>query len=334
MKLFLKELSDIPGVSGFEGKVREFIKEKIKDKVDQIEVDKLGNLIAFKKGKVNKKLIISAHMDEVGFIVSNIEEDGKLSILPLGSIDPRVVLGKKVVVGEKQILGVIGSKPIHLMEGYEKVSFENIKVDIGTTKKQEAEAKVKIGDFVSFAPNAMVHGEWISGKALDDRGGCSLLIDLILEDLDLYYDTFFAFVIQEETGLRGSGPCAFKIKPDLAIVIETTTSGDNPEFPEARRSSELGKGPVITPAHRGYVNDERLFNFAVKVAEENKIPYQIKRRTAGGTDAARIAITTGTPSLVISIPSRYIHSPICVLNINDYRNTFKLLSLILIKEVL
>ncbi len=332
--MFLKELSDIPGVSGFEEKVREFIKEKIEDKVDYVEIDKLGNLIAFKKGKVNKKLMITAHMDEVGFIVSNIEEDGKISIIPLGSIDPRVVLGKKVVIGEKQILGVIGSKPVHLMEGYEKVSFNSIKVDIGATKKQEAESKVKIGDFVSFAPNAMVHEEWISGKALDDRGGCSILMDLILSDLDLYYDTFFVFVIQEETGLRGSGPCAFKINPDFAIVVETTTSGDNPEFPPDRRSSELGKGPVITPAHRGYVNDEVLFNFAVKVAKENNIPFQIKRRTVGGTDAARIAITTGTPSLVIAIPSRYIHSPMSVVNISDYQNTLKLLSLILTKEVL
>jgi len=208
-----------------------------------------------------------------------------------------------------------------------------VKVDIGVSKKQEAENKVKIGDFVSFAPNAMLHKDWISGKALDDRGGCSILIDLIEANIEPFYNTYFTFVIQEETGLRGSGVAANQIDPDYAIVIETTTSGDNPEFPEARRSSELGKGPVITPAHRGYVNDEKLFNFAIKVAQENNIPYQIKRRTAGGTDAARIAITTGTPSLVISIPSRYIHSPMCVANLQDYQNTFKLLSIIITKEV-
>jgi len=332
--MFLKELSDIPGVSGFETKVRNYIEEKIKDKVDHIEIDKIGNLIAFKKGKSDKKIMITAHMDEVGFIVSNIEEDGKISILPLGSIDPRVVLGKKVLIGEKQIPGVIGSKPIHLLSGNEgKISFENVKVDIGATKKQEAENKVKIGDFVSFAPNAISHKEWISGKALDNRGGCSILLDLITNGIENYYNLYFAFVVQEETGLRGSGPAASKINPDYAIVVETTTSGDNPEFPEARRSSELGKGPVITPAHRGYINDEKLFNFAVKVAKENNIPFQIKRRTVGGTDAARIAITTGTPSLVIAIPSRYIHSPMSVLNLDDYNNTLKLLSIMLTKEV-
>lgn len=332
--MFLKELSDISGVSGFETKVRSYIEEKIKDKVTYLETDKIGNLIALKKGKTNKKLMITAHMDEVGFIVSNIEEDGKISILPLGSIDPRAVLGKKVLIGEKQIPGIIGSKPIHLISGTEgKLSFENIKVDIGYTKRQEVEAKVKIGDFVSFAPNALLHEEWFSGKALDNRGGCSLLMDLIFSDIEPYYDTYFAFVVQEETGLRGSGPAAFKINPDYAIVVETTTSGDNPEFPQARRSSELGKGPVITPAHRGYVNDEKLFRFAIKIAEENNIPYQIKRRTVGGTDAIRIATTTGTPSLVIAIPSRYIHSPMNVINLKDYENTFKLLSIILTREV-
>jgi len=332
--LYIKELTDINGVSGFEEKVREFIKEKIQDKVDHIKEDTIGNLIAFKKGKIDKKLMLSAHMDEIGFMVSNIEEDGKLSIIPLGSIDPRTVFGKKVFVGEKQIPGIIGSKPIHLMNSLEKItSFENIKVDIGATKKQEVELKVKIGDSVSFAPNTMMHQDWISGKALDDRGGCSILMDLIDLNIHPYYDTYFSFVVQEETGLRGSGPASFQINPDFAIVIETTTSGDNPEFPEDRRSTELGKGPVITPAHRGYVNDEKLFNFAVKIASENHIPYQIKRRTVGGTDAQRIATTTGTPSLVISIPSRYIHSPMSVLNIKDYENTLKLLSILITKEV-
>ncbi|HOJ92363.1 MAG TPA: M42 family metallopeptidase [Dictyoglomaceae bacterium] len=332
--MYIKELTNIDGVSGFEEKVREFIKEKIQDKVDHIKEDTIGNLIAFKKGQTDKRLMLSAHMDEVGFIVSNIEEDGKLSIIPLGSIDPRTVFGKKVLVGEKQIPGVIGSKPIHLMDSLEKVtSFENIKVDIGATKKQEVELKVKIGDSVSFAPNTMIHQGWISGKALDDRGGCSILMDLIDLNINPYYDTYFSFVVQEETGLRGSGPASFQINPDFAIVIETTTSGDNPEFPEDRRSTELGKGPAITPAHRGYVNDEKLFNFAVKIALENQIPYQIKRRTVGGTDAQRIAITTGTPALVISIPSRYIHSPMSVLNIKDYENTLKLLSILITKEV-
>jgi len=333
--LYLKELTEISGVSGYEKKVREFIKEKMKDKVDGVEEDILGNLILWKKGKSEKKLMICAHMDEVGFMVSNIEEDGKLSIIPLGAVDVRAVLGKKVLVGDKEIPGIIGYKPVHLQrDDIENVpSFNEIKVDIGANKKSDAESKVKIGDYVAFSTKPIINGNWFSGKAIDDRGGCSILMDLIDKNLDLYYTTYFVFSVQEEIGGRGARISAERINPDYAFVIETTTSGDNPEFPKDRRSTELGKGPVITPAHSGYVNDERLFNFAVKMAKEHKIPYQIKRRTVGGTDARPIALASGAPSLVISIPSRYIHSPLGVINLSDYENTLKLLSTILEKEV-
>lgn len=333
--MYLKDLTELLGVSGYEKKVRDFIKEKISNKVDGIEEDPLGNLIAKKKGRTDKKLLLCAHMDEVGFIVSNIEEDGKLSILPLGGIDTRSIIGKKVLVGEKEIPGIIGFKAIHLQrdEVYEPPRLENIKVDIGVTKKAEAESKVKIGDFVAFSINSMEHKGWFSGKALDDRGGCSILMDLISSDIELYYETYFVFSVQEELGLRGAGVSAEKVNPDLAIVIETTTSGDNPEFPADRRSTELGKGPAITFAHSGYVVDERLFKWIVDIARENNIPYQVKRRTAGGTDARRIATTlAGIPSAVISIPARYIHSPMSVINLDDYANTLRLVSILLTKE--
>lgn len=333
--MYLKELTELSGVSGYEEKVREFIKEKIKDKVSQIEEDTIGNLIAKKDGNTGKRLMLCAHMDEVGFIVSNIEDDGKLCIIPMGGIDPRTVIGKKVVVGEKGIPGVIGYKAIHLQREdiYTPPKMEDIRVDIGMTKRVEVEGKVRIGDFVAFATESMMHKEWFSGKALDDRGGCSILMDIIDSEIELYYDTYFVFSVQEELGLRGAGVSAEKINPDFAIVIETTTSGDNPEFPPSRRSTELGKGPAITFAHSGYVVDERLFKWIVNVARDYNIPYQIKRRTAGGTDARRIATTlAGIPSAVISIPARYIHSPMSVLNLNDYSNTLKLVSILLTKE--
>ncbi len=333
--MYIKELTEISGVSGYEKKVREFIKEKIKDKVEGIEEDSLGNLIVWKKGKNNKKLMISAHMDEVGFMVSNIEEDGKLSVIPLGGIDFRAIIGKKVLVGENEIPGIIGYKPVHLQRDdlFTPPSFNDIKIDIGATKRGEVEGKVKIGDFVAFAGNSIIHKEWFSGKGLDNRGGCSLLIDLIEKNLNLAYMTYFVFSVQEELGLRGARVASERINPDFAFVLETTTSGDNPEFPEARRSSELGKGPVITPIHSGYVNDEKLFHWVLKIAKENNIPHQIKRRSVGGTDARAIAMTSGAPSLVISIPSRYIHSPLCVMKLSDYENTLKLISIILEKEV-
>jgi endoglucanase len=333
--LYLKELTELFGVSGYEKKVREYIREKIKGRVNLIEEDPLGNLIAMKKGRIDKRLLICAHMDEVGFMVSNIEDDGRLSIIPIGGIDPRAIIGKKVIIGEKEIPGIIGFKAIHLQkdEIYEPPKMENIKVDIGVTKKSEAENKVKIGDFVAFSVESKSNERWFSGKALDDRCGCSILMDIIHRDIDLYYDTYFVFSVQEELGLRGAGVSAERIAPDLAIVIETTTSGDNPEFPSDRRSTELGKGPAITFAHSGYVVDERLFRWIINVARENGIPYQIKRRTVGGTDARRIATTlAGIPSAVISIPARYIHSPMSIINLEDYSNTLKLVSILLTKE--
>ncbi len=333
--MYLKELTELLGVSGYEKRVREFIKDKIANKVDIIEEDPLGNLIAKKKGKTDKKLLLCAHMDEVGFIVSNIEDDGKLSIMPLGGIDTRSIIGKKVVVGEKEIPGVIGFKAIHLQrdEVYSPPKIENIKVDIGATKKSEAESKIKIGDFIAFSVASMEHKGYFSGKALDDRGGCSILMDIIDSDIDLYYETYFVFSVQEELGLRGAGVSAERVNPELAIVIETTTSGDNPEFPADRRSTELGKGPAITFAHSGYVVDERLFRWIIDTARENNIPYQIKRRTVGGTDARRIATTlAGIPSAVISIPARYIHSPMSIISLDDYANTLRLVSILLTKE--
>lgn len=334
--MYLKELTELNGVSGYEKYVREFIKERIRDKVSYIEEDVLGNLIARKEGKTHRRLMICAHMDEVGFMVSNIEEDGRLCVMPMGGIDPRTVIGKRVVIGEKGIPGVIGYKAVHLQRGdvYTPPKIEDIRVDIGVTKKSEAESKVKIGDFVAFAVESMVHKNWVSGKALDDRGGCSILMDLIESSIELYYDTYFVFSVQEELGLRGAGISAERINPDFSIVVETTTSGDNPEFPASRRSTELGKGPAITFAHSGYVVDERLFKWIINVAREHNISYQIKRRTAGGTDARRIATTlAGIPSAVISIPARYIHSPMSILNLEDYNNTLKLISILLTKEV-
>lgn len=334
--LYLKELTELNGVSGYEKKVKEFIKEKIKSKVSGLEEDTLGNLIVWKKGKDNKRLMLCAHMDEVGFMVSNIEEDGRLSVMPMGGIDLRTVIGKRVLIGEKEVPGVIGYKAIHLQKGDQlsPPSIENLKIDIGITKKSEAENKVKVGDFIAFSTESVINSEWIAGKALDDRGGCSILIDLIENDIDLFYETYFVFSVQEELGLRGAGIAAERIKPDFAIVIETTTSGDNPEFPESRRSTELGKGPAISSAHSGYVIDEVLFNWILSNTKELGIPYQIKRRTVGGTDARRIATTLGgIPSAVISIPARYIHSPLSVMNLKDYENTLRLIAKLLTKEV-
>lgn len=320
--MYLKELSEINGVSGNEDKVREFIIEKIKDKVDEYWVDRLGNLIAVKKGNGKAKVVLDAHMDEVGFMITNIEDDGTLSFMPVGGVDPRVVIGKKVIIND-EITGVIGFKAIHLQDDPLKApNFPQLKIDAGFTSKKEAEKKVKIGDYVSFATKYKEIGNYATGKAFDDRGGCSILLDLIESDVKSEYDLYFIFSVQEETGLRGAAVVVEQINPDFAIALETTTAGDNPELGKEHWATHIGDGPALTAVHSGYVIDKEIFDALVNTAKENNIPFQYKRRTAGGTNAARYARSAyGVPAAVISIPSRYIHSPLIVINLDDYKNT-------------
>ncbi|MBT1248602.1 MULTISPECIES: M42 family metallopeptidase [unclassified Thermosipho (in: thermotogales)] len=324
--MYLKELSEINGVSGNEHKVREFIIDKIKDKVDKFWVDNLGNLIALKKGNGKTKVVLDAHMDEVGFMITNINEDGTLSFMPVGGIDPRVAIGKKVIIND-EIIGVIGFKAIHLQDNPLKTpEFSQLRIDAGFSSKKEAEKKVKIGDYASFTTKYKEINNFATGKAFDDRGGCSILIDLIEDNIKSEYDLYFVFSVQEETGLRGAAVVVEQIKPDFAIAIETTTAGDNPELDKELWATHIGDGPALTFMHSGYVIDKRLFETLVNTAKENNIPFQYKRRTAGGTNAARYARSAyGVPAAVISIPSRYIHSPLIVIDLNDYKNTYLLL---------
>ncbi|SHH32748.1 M42 family metallopeptidase [Thermosipho atlanticus] len=331
--MFLKELSELNGVSGNEHKVRNFILEKIKNKVDKFWIDRMGNLIALKKGKGKAKVILDAHLDEVGFMITKINDDGTFSFMPVGGVDPRVAIGKRVKIND-EIQGVIGFKAIHLQkEDYLKTpKFSDLKIDAGFTSKTEAEKKVKLGDYVSFDTKYTEIGNFATGKAFDDRGGCSILMDLIINDVKSDYDLYFAFVVQEETGLRGAAVVAEQIKPDFALAFECTTAGDNPELEKEHWATHLGDGPALTFLHSRYVIDKRIFDSLVDVAKENKIPFQYKRRIAGGTDAARYARSIyGVPAGVISIPSRYIHSPVSVINLNDYKNTYQLAKLFLEK---
>ncbi|MFN6991163.1 MAG: M42 family metallopeptidase, partial [Fervidobacterium sp.] len=261
MLKYLKDLTEIKGVSGFEDDVREYIREKIKDKVDEIFTDRMGNLIAFKKGNANgKKILLDAHMDEVGFMVTNINEDGTLSFAPVGGVDARVVIGKKVQVG-KDTIGVIGYKAVHLQkEGLMNTpKYHELKIDIGAKTRQEAEKIARIGDMVSFTTEYEETDEFIIAKALDDRCGCSILMDLIDENAESENDIYFAFTVQEETGLRGPAVLAEQLNADVALAIETTTSGDDPELEKPLWSTQLGNGPAITFMHSGYVVHQDIF---------------------------------------------------------------------------
>ncbi|MGJ8454120.1 M42 family metallopeptidase [Pseudothermotoga sp. U03pept] len=331
--MYLKELTELDGVSGNERLVREFISEKIKDKVDDMKTDVLGNLIAFKKGtKGKRKIVLAAHMDEVGFMITNIEDDGTLSFAPVGGVETQVMPGKVVRVNGK-IFGAIGYKAIHLQEKDQILkppSIDQLRIYIGAKSKEEASKLVKIGDYVSFTTAYSEENNRAVGKAFDDRAGCSVLMEIAQMNERYEDDLYFAFVVQEEVGLRGSAVVVEQIHPDIAIVIEGTTAGDDPELPEYQWATHLGDGPAITFMHRGYVVNKRVYESIVAVAQKHSIPHQAKRRTAGGTDAARFARTgAGTAAGVVSVPSRYIHSPVSMIDLNDYSNTVLLIRKIL-----
>ncbi len=323
--MFLKELTELNGGSGDEGPVRDFIKEKIEGRVDLLREDRMGNLIALKKGsKDDFKLLFMAHMDEVAFMITAINDDGTLSFAPVGGVDPKVVVGKTLRVGDR--LGVVGYRPIHLQredEGKGRVSYKELSIDIGARKKDEVD--VELGTYAYFTTKYEEIGNRALGKAFDDRVGCSLLMKLVYES-DPLYDTYFVFAVQEEVGLRGSAIVLEQLDVNVAIVVEGTTAGDIPTNDEDRWATHMGNGPVITFMHRGLVVNKEVFETLREVSESLGIPYQFKMRTAGGTDAYRLSTTAyGVPVGVISVPARYIHSPVSMIDLGDYENTFDLL---------
>ncbi|OAA31931.1 peptidase M42 [Kosmotoga arenicorallina S304] len=335
----LKKLSEIPGISGFEEPVADFIEEEIKGKVDNYWRDSVGNLIALKKGKGEntKKLMLLAHMDEVGLMISKINKDGTLGITRVGGVDPRVLIGKKVLVGKDLLEGVIGFKAIHLQSDdslFKAPDYKNLSIYAGFNSKEEASGKVKVGDPVYFNTQYEEVGHYALGKAFDDRSGCVVLLEVLkaLEDISLEHDVYFSWVVQEEVGLRGSGVAASQVVPDAAIVFENTTAGDNPEIPESRWATRLGEGPALTFAHGGLVLNRRIFDVIKATAERHDIPYQYKARLAGGTDAARLArVLSGIPSGVISTPSRYIHSPVSMIDTRDFSAVIELAKILVIE---
>ena len=327
--MHLKELSEAFGVSGCEDEVRELIIGAIKDHVDEYNVDALGNFIALKRGtgESNLRVMLAAHMDEVGLMITHIEKDGSLRFRPVGGLDDRILLAKKVLIGEKRVPGVIGVKPIHLLKKEERqkvVKVEQMAIDIGATSREEAEKVVKIGDYAAFATEFAELGDTVKGKAFDDRVGCTVLIELLKERYP--FDLYAAFTVQEEVGLRGAKVAAYAIKPDVAFVLEGTIADDLPKERDISPTTELGKGPAITIMDRTFIADRRLIDLLVETAKELGIPYQFKQPGVGGTDAGAIHLSReGVPSVTVAVPCRYIHSPACLLSLEDFENTVKLM---------
>lgn len=331
----LKELCLINGTSGDESKVRDYIINQIKDYCEY-SVDNMGSIIAYKKGKKapKQKISINAHMDEVGFIITGITDDGYLRFTSVGGIDSRVCLDRIVTVGKKAVKGVIGDKAFHLLSYDEKdscPSFDDLLIDIGATSKDEAEQYVSLGDFAYFDCDYIELGNgYIKAKALDDRIGCMLMIELIKSELE--YDTVFCFNVQEEVGLRGSKCTSYAVDADIAIVLESTTAGDLDGVSGADRVCVLGDGPVISFMDNRTIYDRELFELGFAVAKENNIPAQTKTAVAGGNDAGAIQTSgDGARVMAISLPTRYIHSGASVVKTSDIDDTRRLLKALLPK---
>ncbi|HIX65277.1 MAG TPA: M42 family peptidase [Candidatus Anaerotruncus excrementipullorum] len=324
---FLQELCALPGVSGREEAVREALLRRLAPACD-CRVDPLGNLIAFKKGKKTpeKRRMFSAHMDEVGLIVTYLEEDGLVRFSPVGGIDRRVLVGKPVEVAG--VPGVVGCKPIHLQSPKERDTapqWEELFIDLGAASRQQAEQLVHPGDRGVFVSPYTGLGEGrLQGRALDDRVGCALLAELLLSDLE--YDTWGAFTVQEETGTTGGRTAAAQILPERAVVLEATTACDLPDSPPQRQVCRLGEGPVVSFMDRGTVYSWGLYELAGQAAQAEGIRWQPKQGIYGGNEARSVQLAGGgVEVLAVSVPCRYLHTPSCVIQKADVEETARLL---------
>lgn len=324
----IKKLSLLDGVSGRENAVRDYIINEVSAYADSIETDALGNLIVFKKGKntPKNKVMLDAHMDEVGMMITHINSDGTLDFECVGGIDKRVMLGKPVTVGENKINGVIGVKATHMVPAAEKLNMPStMYIDIGADSKEEAEKVVALGDYVCFNSEFIEFGDgFIKGRALDDRAGCAILIDMIKSELPS--DMYFNFAAGEEVGFGIAQTAFYKVQPDYAIVVETTTAADLADVPENKKVCSLGKGGVISFMDRRTIYPKELFDKAFELAEKHGIKAQVKSLVAGGNNAGVIHKTAGgIKTITVSLPCRYLHSPSCVLEKEDIEESAKLI---------
>ena len=325
----LKTLCALSGVSSFEDEVRDYIRQRVTPYATDLRVDAMGNLIVLKKGAraTGNKLMLCAHMDEVGLIIKSITEDGYLKFGCVGGIDRRVLLGKQVALGEQKVTGVIGLKAIHMTTAEERKKvpkLEEYYIDIGVKSREEAEKLVGIGDCGVFVSDVVEFGDgMLKAKAIDNRVGCAVLVKLLEENLPM--DCTFVFTVQEEVGTRGAFGSAFSVTPEIALVLEGTTAADNPALDESLQVCWPGKGPVLSWMDGGSIYDRGLFELLRDLADRNGLPWQMKHYLAGGTDASAIQRTkSGVRVAGISAAVRYLHAPSSVANISDMEHMLTL----------
>lgn len=326
----VKQLCSLSGVGGWEDEVREYIMEHAAPYADEMRVDALGNLIVFKRGAkaTGGKLMLCAHMDEVGLIVRSITEEGYLKFDNVGLIDTRVLIGKKVQVGLARHPGVIGVKAYHLVSDEEEKTVpkaETLYIDIGAEDREQAEAMVELGEPCVFDTVSEDFGDgMLKAKAIDDRLCCAMLLKLLEQSLPM--DVTFVFSVQEEVGCRGAAGAAFALRPEIALIADCTTACDFPTIKGQSQVCRVGAGPAIPFMDGSVVADRALFEQLRRVATENEIPWQTKHLVSGGTDATSIQPAgSGVRVANVSAPVRYLHAPASVGCVRDFENMLRLL---------
>lgn len=326
----LKTISEIPGAPGREEKVRAFVEKELASYADQMSTDNMGNLTVFIKGKTPKRVMVAAHMDEIGFIVTHIDDNGFLKFHTLGGFDPKTLTAQRVIVhGKKDLVGVMGSKPIHIMSPDERgknVKTTDFFIDLGLPK-EEVEKYIEVGNSITRERQLIEMGDCVNGKSLDNRASVYALVEAVKKVKNPAYDFYAVFTTQEEVGLRGAQAAAISIKPDFGIALDTTIAFDVPGAGAHEHVTDLGKGAAIKIMDAGTICDYRMVEFLKTMATEFDIPWQPEILTAGGTDTAAMQRMSagGAVAGAISIPTRHIHQVIETVHKEDLKNCISLL---------
>ena len=330
-KKLLAEICEVSGAPGHEQNVRNIVTRELKGIVDEITIDNMGNLTAIKKGKNRKKIMIAAHMDEIGFIVTHIDEKGFIYFHTLGGFDPKTLTAQRVIVhGKKDVLGVMGSKPIHLMSPADRTKVPTIKdyfIDTGIPKK-DLEKIVSVGDTITRERKMVEMGNCLNCKSLDNRVSVYILIELFKEMKKTpEYDVYGVFTVQEEIGIRGANVSSMQINPDFGFGLDTTIAWDTPGSTKQEQVSALGKGACIKVMDSSTVCDYRMVSYMKEIAKKKKIKTQLEILPAGGTDTAGVQRMNpgGSIAGAVSIPTRHIHQVIEMVDKNDVRSAIDLL---------
>jgi endoglucanase len=333
----LKKICEIPGAPGFEQRIRRFVLEEVSPLVDEVSVDNMGSIIALKKGRENRRVMVPAHLDEISFIVTHIDDDGFLRIHTLGGFDPKTLTAQRVIVhGKKDLMGVMGSKPIHIMKPDERtkaVHIEDYFVDLGMSKK-EVEQFVCVGDPITRERELIEMGECVNSKSIDNRVSVFILLEALreLKDQELPFHLYGVFTVQEEVGIRGAMSAAHRIDPDFGIALDTTIAYDTPGAQPHEMVTRLGKGAAIKIMDSSAICDYRMVNYLKETARRNNILWQPEILPAGGTDTMGIQRfgKHGSIAGAISIPTRHIHSVIEMAHKGDIRHCIDLLKMSLL----